>query len=425
MNDRRTATVSIRAEQGGSLPPVLITIAVGAILLSPFLAHVSSRMLATRAAEGNAAEHYAADSGVEYAIWHLDNDAAYRSAVNAGTDSPLTLTVNGVSVTVDSTALPLGAWTDLADTLDTVGAGGSLAAGGDGLIYALRGNGTVQAWRYDPGSDVWSDFAVTDAPASVSAGGSLVQETGDKFYALRGGGSDFWGYESAVDSWDTSLGSFAGGVGDGGSMAYNGDTNRLYGFRGSNTNSFRRYRFAGGGPGPPPGWVGAPDAPDTVGSGGSLVTANGDLHAFRGGGSSAFWRFDPDDGPDGSWSTGGGDPSDAPAGVSSGGTLTWDGGDYIYALRGGGSDAFWRYSLSGDSWEVMASTPASVAAGGAITYGAGDTIYAMQGDQAAGFWKFEVTPPRYDVEAVAGDTTHVVRVELDGSTISIVFWDVQ
>lgn len=423
---RLLALSSIRCELGGSLPPVLIAIAVGGLLLSPFLAHVSSRMLSTRAAEESARELYATDSGIEFAIWHLDtNTAGYRDDVDNDVATPLSLQVNDISVSVESTALPLGAWTELADTLDTVGAGGALAAGGDGLIYALRGNSTIQAWRYDPGSDSWSDFGVSDAPNPVGPGGSLVYKSGDIFHALRGGGNnDAWTYDSSSDTWE-SLSGYPGGVGAGAAITYSAPHNHLYGFRGTETTAFRRYRFAGGGGGPPPNWVGAPDAPGEVSGGGALVAAGDHVYAFQGNGTNEFWRFDPAAADNGEWASGGAVPAAAPGAVNFGGSLAWDGGDFIYALQGGNSTAFWRYSISGDSWDVLTNAPAAVAAGGALTYGGSGTIYALQGNQDTGFWKFEITPPRYDIEATAGATTITARVEFDGNDISIIFWDIQ
>ena len=51
-------------------------------------------------------------------------------------------------------------------------------------------------------------------------------------------------------------------------------------------------------------------------------------------------------------------------GVDDGGSAVWDGGNFIYVLKGGdgsGSDPaenFYRYSIWDDSWEVLANVPA-------------------------------------------------------------------
>ena len=51
MPNRLRLSHLVSDETGGSLAPVLIALAVGVLLLSPFLAHVSTRMLAARGAE--------------------------------------------------------------------------------------------------------------------------------------------------------------------------------------------------------------------------------------------------------------------------------------------------------------------------------------------------------------------------------------
>ena len=76
---------------GRSLPAALITLAVGSLLLTPFLAFVSSRSLGTRGAAETFNEQYASDAGIEFGIWSLLNDSAFRSQVdiNAGIPQPL------------------------------------------------------------------------------------------------------------------------------------------------------------------------------------------------------------------------------------------------------------------------------------------------------------------------------------------------
>jgi len=65
--------------------------------------------------------------------------------------------------------------------------------------------------------------------------------------------------------------------------------------------------------------------------------------------------------------------ADAPATVKYGGALTYDGTDYIYALRGNDTKSFWRYNIAADSWISMAWTsmadaPDKVKDGGALAY---------------------------------------------------------
>ena len=100
-------------------------------------------------------------------------------------------------------------WTQLANTPSTVRAGGSLAIVGN-YIYAFRGNNTTSFWRYDitqtPGVDSWNTgLDPADAPANVRSGGNLVSD-GTNVYATRGAGtSEFWRYNVVGDTWTSNL----------------------------------------------------------------------------------------------------------------------------------------------------------------------------------------------------------------------------
>jgi len=60
-------------EKGRTLAWTLLVLALGTLLLPPFLTHASTNLMACRAIEESLKEQYAADSGVEYALWHLQN----------------------------------------------------------------------------------------------------------------------------------------------------------------------------------------------------------------------------------------------------------------------------------------------------------------------------------------------------------------
>ena len=53
-------------------------------------------------------------------------------------------------------------------------------------------------------------------------------------------------------------------------------------------------------------------------------------------------------------------------------------GPYVYALRGGGQTAFWRYDVAANTWSAMSPAPAAIGAGGALAYTGGDFIYALR-----------------------------------------------
>ena len=85
----------------------------------------------------------------------------------------------------------------------------------------------------------------------------------------------------------------------------------------------------------------------------------------------------------GSWS----ELVDAPGTVEEGGSLAWDGDDYIFALRGDRSTDFWRYSIASGVWEQLSDAPDKVDDGGALVFLDGD-LYTLRGDDKDDFWRY-------------------------------------
>ena len=80
-----------------------------------------------------------------------------------------------------------------------------------------------------------------------------------------------------------------------------------------------------------------------------------------------------------------------PGAIADGGALAYTGGDFIYALRGGASGDFYRYSISGNSWASMAATPGAVWPGGSLAYTGGDFIYALRGNNTGDFYRYSIS----------------------------------
>jgi hypothetical protein len=81
-----------------------------------------------------------------------------------------------------------------------------------------------------------------------------------------------------------------------------------------------------------------------------------------------------------------------------GGDMAYPGtGDFIYATGGNRSSAFWRYSISNNSWETLPSAPDGFYAGGALASGGGNFIYAFRGGEfpigSSDFYRFVISPP--------------------------------
>lgn len=146
-------------------------------------------------------------------------------------------------------------------------------------------------------------------------------------------------------------------------------------------------------------WSSLASAPDAVQRGAALAYVPGTtdyIYALKGRNTKSFWRYDIGAN---TWSDAA--VADTPQNVSFGGSLAYDGGDLIYALRGG-SNRFWSYSISGDVWNLLPNTPQNVAGGGALAYVSTGTgsVYAFRGNNDEPFWRFDVfagtwvvTPP--------------------------------
>ncbi len=399
-------------ETGRSLPAALIALAVGSILLTPFLSFVSSRSLGSEAARESFLAQYATDAGVEFGCWALLNRPAFRAQVDLNAGTPQTLafpgTINGYTISLTVTGLPLGSWNILHAAPATIERGGALAYPGGDRVYVLRGDNSKDFWYYSISGDSWGILA--SAPGNVRQGGALVYGGGDFLYALRGSNKDdFWRYNITSNSW-SSLANTPNNVRQGGALVYSGG-NYIYAFRGG-SKTFWRYNISSD------NWTSRANSPKRTGYGADLVATSADtIYAFRGSNSRDFWRYDASSN---SWTA----LQDTPARVNSGGSLTYNSGSYLYGLQGTSTD-FWRYAVTMDSWTSLANTPANVGRGGDLLFTNPLGGVALRGGNKTDFWKFEVTPPRYDISSQAGTSTTNARLEIDGITTRILFWDIE
>lgn len=91
-------------QRGTSLPLALVVLAVGVLLISPFLAYLATSYRSTLAVEETLYREYANDAGVEYAMWKL-GDPAFRQEIvsNWGTAQEVVIpqSVNDITPTVE------------------------------------------------------------------------------------------------------------------------------------------------------------------------------------------------------------------------------------------------------------------------------------------------------------------------------------
>lgn len=400
-------------DAGRSLPAVLVALAVGVLLIVPLLNGGSTSLLATRAADQALFEGFALDAGIEYAIWKLRYDPSFRASVDAVPTVPVAVTpamsLNGYSPSITGTALAATGWQSLADTPATVRAGGALVFGGGDYLYAFRG-GNRDFWRYSLSGNTWTAMAMTPT-GNTGNGAALAWDGGGFIYATRGANQfAYWRYSIAANSWST-LTNTPARVSTGGSLAYT--SGYVYALRGANQQDFWRYNVASG------LWADRADTPDDVNNGGALVYAGANqFYALRGDGSPEFWRYSA---TSDAWTI----LADTPEDVHNGGALVYPGGDYIFAFRGDDTTDFWRYNILDDSWSSEATAPSTVRVGGSLAYAGGEYLYALRGDTSRDFWRHRATPPRYDLLAQSGSRSTYVRIEISGTNVEVLFWDVQ
>jgi len=83
--------LKLSAQEGRALALTLIVLAIGCLLIPPFLAYISTNLFASYATEEGMKEQYAADAGVEYAVWKLINDRDFLELVSSSVGSPVSV----------------------------------------------------------------------------------------------------------------------------------------------------------------------------------------------------------------------------------------------------------------------------------------------------------------------------------------------
>jgi len=181
---------------------------------------------------------------------------------------------------------------------------------------------------------------------------------------------------------------------------------------------------------------------DTVtGAYGEAVVGTGD--AIYVGRQTSFYRYDP---AGNSWTVLAAPPNPDPGDAFKTGTaLAWDFSDYIYALYGAATGDsrrwFYRYTISGNSWQALANTTADQGEGDAITWVSLDNcIYATIGGEQRPtyFVRYDPSTNSWNDTAVAdppagmgdgaslvwtgGNYLYALRGEFDESSPLYDFW---
>lgn len=234
--------------------------------------------------------------------------------------------------------------------------------------------------RYSISLNDW-DIPVTlpnsqlvDTYSFISSG-----ENSNTIYA--GGYSNFWKYDVGLRTW-TVLSSPPNTWTTGAQTIYPGTGDFLYSTRGYNTNSLWRYNISLN------IWDVLASPASNFLYGHKIVGTSNKIYAFFGGSLTTFRAYDIGLN---FWS----DMTPAPGTVYYGSTLCYLTvpkeennqivmKEYIYATRGNATSDFWRYDISGNSWQVLTSVPVLLgngsSGGTSLVYPkAGDYLYLTQG----------------------------------------------
>lgn len=95
----------MKDEKGQALPLALVALAIGSLLITPFMHSVSVNNIASRTFSGSIVQQYSSDAGVEDAIWSLTNGtlAAQLAAPGDTASYSLSEAVNGFVPSISAT----------------------------------------------------------------------------------------------------------------------------------------------------------------------------------------------------------------------------------------------------------------------------------------------------------------------------------
>lgn len=299
-------------------------------------------------------------------------------------------------------------------------------------FFCTRGNKSADFYEYNPVADQWKPRQPIPVQEDgkirlPGKGGGGVSDGRRYLYVVKGNNTlSFWRYDVEQDSWqrlrDIPCDARRKNVKGGGDLVYvrRGDSGQVYLLKGY-TNEFYRYDVR------TEKWDTLENAPDASGKGkyqkGSFLVYDGRssiyLHQSRynDGEYHYLYRYDLDIGRWQAERLRGMPVIDYEKGKNKarksgdGASGAWDTDDpnHFYALKGGGSDGFYRYSVAGNSWVQLEALPAygstkkkkGVKGGGdLVAWGAG-TYFALKGNGTRELWRF-VAPP--DVQLAGGQT---------------------
>ncbi len=90
----------MNGERGQALPLAVIALALGMLVIAPFLGYASSHLIGSGTYRQGISEQYAADAGVEYAVWQLKYNGLAESFTTEEPTRNDAININGMTVNI-------------------------------------------------------------------------------------------------------------------------------------------------------------------------------------------------------------------------------------------------------------------------------------------------------------------------------------
>lgn len=153
--------------RGQVLPLTLVALAMGALLVSPFLVNASANLLAGRSIDLVVKETYSADAGIEWGLWHLKSNPVLTTNTDYS-ETPLQPTpaaINGSTFPTTDIRYVQGAGMSNSIALTWQGGSGP-------KCYPFRSTdaGSIFATVTYGGGQIWMDLLDGSAPCQRAPG---------------------------------------------------------------------------------------------------------------------------------------------------------------------------------------------------------------------------------------------------------------
>jgi len=198
----------MNSEKGQALPLAILALAIGTLVITPFLGHASSNLIGSRVYEEAIMKHSSSDAGVEHAIWNLTKGSLAEQFSEPGDEVTYQLgeTVNGLTTTITVTANVTGEGSSAGDigdaAIDTLEFDTTyghtpdiIGVSGDIYAVAYRGNGNdgfLKTIEITPDGDITNSVVDTlEFDTSNCIYPSIIHISGNIYaIAYQGPGND-------------------------------------------------------------------------------------------------------------------------------------------------------------------------------------------------------------------------------------------